>query len=87
MIRIVVLVGYILVTELVYSQSFISETKLWSNVVVGNEYGSPYESFYIKMTIDSVTPDNSYGKVYRSNDSLHLNWFIKGFIRETDSGN
>ena len=38
------------------------------------------------MTIDSVTPDNSYGKVYRSNDSLHLDWFLKGSIRETDSG-
>ncbi|MCF8346419.1 MAG: T9SS type A sorting domain-containing protein [Bacteroidales bacterium] len=84
--RIVVLIGYILIAELVYSQSFISETKLWSNVVHGTEYGSPYVSFYIKMTIDSVISGNSYGKVYRSNDSLQLNWFIEGLIRETDTG-
>jgi hypothetical protein len=55
-------------------------------VVHGTEYGSPYESFHIKMTIDSVTSGNSYGKVYRSNDSLQSHWFLEGFIRETDTG-
>ena len=84
--RIVVIIGYILVAELVYSQSFISESKLWSNLFHGTEYGSPYESFYIKMTGDSVISDQSYCKVYRSDDSLHLHWFFEGLIRETDTG-
>ncbi len=84
--RIVTIIGCILFSELVFSQSFISETKLWSNYVHGTEYGSPYESFYIMMTIDSVSLGSTYGKVYRDNDSLQSNWFVDGYIRETDTG-
>ena len=83
---VIVLVGYLLITELVYSQSFISETKLWSNVVHGTEYGSSFESFYIKMNGDSSISDHTYSKVYRSDDSLQLQWILEGFVRETDSG-
>ena len=82
----IALLSFVLVTKLVFPQTLISETKLWSNLVHGSEYGSPYESFHIKMTIDSISSANTYGKVYRANDSLHLNWFLDGYINETDTG-
>ena len=84
--HIVYIVGFLLTTNPIVSQSFINETKLWSNVKYGTEYGHPYESFYIKMIGDTTITDVQYTKVHRSNDSLHLNWTLEGFIRETDTG-
>jgi len=78
--------GLILLAPTVFSQTFISENKLWSQVEFATEYGHPYESHFIKMKGDTIVDDEEYTKVYRSNDSLQLKWFFEGFIRETDTG-
>ncbi len=52
----------------------------------GTEYGSPIESYYIRIADDTLISEQLYKKVYRSNDSLHVHWFLEGFIRETDTG-
>ncbi|MEN8157708.1 MAG: T9SS type A sorting domain-containing protein [Bacteroidota bacterium] len=76
----------LLISIPLFSQSFINEAKLWSNVSYGTEYGYSYESYYIKMTGDTVISEKQYTKVLRSNDSLHLRWALEGFIRENDTG-
>lgn len=68
------------------SQSFINQTKLWSNKVGGTEEGSPSESYFIKMDGDTLLSNVNYTRVLKSMDSLQLQWYIEGFIRETDTG-
>ncbi|MBN2697452.1 MAG: T9SS type A sorting domain-containing protein [Bacteroidales bacterium] len=70
----------------VYSQEFINDNKIWSNVIHGNEYGCEYISFFIRFKGDTLINDLVYKKVQRSNDSLMNDWITQGAIRETDSG-
>jgi len=76
----------ILTQQGIFSQSLVRENKLWSNVKHGGEYGSDFESYYIKFEGDTVISDIQFKKVYRSNDSLMTSWSFYGSIRETDSG-
>jgi hypothetical protein len=69
-----------------FCQSFISENKLWSYVAHGSEYGSPYRSYYVKISGDSLVKDIAYKKLLKSTDENHDNWFFRGLIRETDTG-
>lgn len=70
----------------VYSQSLVMENKIWSNVRHPTEYGYDFDSHYIKFLGDTIISENLYKKVYRSNDSLMIDWFFEGSIRETDTG-
>ena len=64
------------------SQSLFIEDKLWSNTSIGTSDGSEHQSYWVKFQGDTLINNLEYKKVMRSDDSLHSNWDVKGFIRE-----
>lgn len=84
--KLVLLFGFLISYYCLNSQTLVKENSLWSTVRHGTEYGYDFESHYIKFEGDTMISDIPFKKVYRSNDSLMINWSFTGSIRETDSG-
>lgn len=65
----------------------VSESKLWSNLEYGSEQPDHenYHSYWIKFQGDSIIHNTLYKKMFRSDDSLHMNWVSYGFMREDSS--
>ena len=70
-----------------FSQVFVKENRLWSNLEYGNQQPEKqaYHSYWIKFEGDTIINDTIYKNVWRSDDSLHTNWHAYGFIREDSS--
>jgi hypothetical protein len=69
-------------TMVCFSQHLVQEGKLWSNTSIGTSGGSEHQSYWVKFQADTLINDLEYKKVMQSDDSLHSNWYVKGFIRE-----
>ena len=66
----------------ILAQSLVQENKLWSNTWIGTEHGDHYHSYFIKFEGDVKNNNLDYKKILKSDDELHLNWNLQGYIRE-----
>ena len=65
-----------------FAQNFVSENKLWSNTTIGSEFGSNYESFFVKFKGDTIINGQNYKNVLKSDNEDHTNWYHYAYIRE-----
>lgn len=63
-------------------QVLVKENKLWSNTEKGSEGWCPYKSYFIKFSGDTTINGFEYKRILRCEDSLQVNWFVDGYIRE-----
>jgi hypothetical protein len=66
----------------VQQNKLVQEEKMWSNTKAGTENIYNYRSYWIKFQGDSLINDLEYKKVLQTDDSLHSDWYVNGFIRE-----
>jgi hypothetical protein len=76
------LIGSLLITQCAISQNFISEGKRWN--VKEDNWGDIITEIF-KIEGDSNVNTINYKKVWRTDDSTMINWWLTGLIRE-DSG-
>jgi hypothetical protein len=76
---ILLFIGSFLVTQVLTAQNFISENKQWN--VMEDFWGNVHTEIF-KIEGDTIINSTNYQKVWRTDDSTLVDWWLISFIRE-----
>lgn len=79
--NLVLILGFIFLTNSTFSQPFIQENKVW-NVIECMNFGACITISY-KLTGDTIIDYHVYKKLYHTQDTTLNNWYLGGALRET----
>lgn len=77
-----IFVGLFLITQSAISQNFISENKQWN---VKEDFWGDVHTEIFKIQGDTTINSITYQKVWRTDDSTLVDWYLISLIREEDN--